>query len=76
VRWGTGPFFCPPPCSVIYKAFDDAWDQIAPAVSGRADALEATRLKLANVILGLASNGARDARALADAAVQAMKLRP
>jgi hypothetical protein len=71
-----GAVYDPAALKVIYKAFDDAWDQIAPAVSGRADALEATRLKLANVILGLASNGARDAQALADAAVQAMKLRP
>ena len=36
-----GAVYDPAALKVIYKAFDDAWDQIAPAVSGRADALEA-----------------------------------
>jgi hypothetical protein len=36
------------------KAFDDGWDQVKPTISKRSKALETARLKLANVVLGLA----------------------
>jgi len=59
----------PDELKVLFKAFDDAWERIAPGVSGRAEAIEAARIKLANVILGLAHNGSRDAEQIKDAAL-------
>jgi hypothetical protein len=56
----------------LFKAFDEAWEVIAPTTSGRAGAIEATRMKLANVILGLASGGERDGDVLKSAAIQIM----
>jgi hypothetical protein len=67
---------------ILGKAFDDAWAQIAPNVSSRADAIDAARYRLATMILGLANNASPlDAQRLTDAAVQMMhanltKLRP
>lgn len=60
----------------IGKAFDDAWDQIAPSVSGRPSAIEAARLKLANVVLSLAKNGALDAERLTEEALKIMSADP
>jgi hypothetical protein len=54
------------------KAFDDAWTQIAPHISKRAQAIEAARLTLADTVLGLAKMGNFDPQQLADAAVRRM----
>lgn len=67
--FGSGSFR-PDQLKVLYKAFDDAWDVIAPSVSSRAAAVEAARMKLANVILSLAQSGNWDAEQIKDAAVQ------
>ena len=56
----------------LFKAFDDAWDVLAPEVSGRPEAIEAARMRLANIILGLASNGTIDPEQLARMAVGIM----
>jgi len=47
----------PDQLKVIGQAFDDAWEQIKDAVSGRDSAVEASRLKLANAVLAVASTG-------------------
>jgi hypothetical protein len=44
----------------VGKAFDDAWEQIAPEVSTRPAAIEAARMKLAQIVLSLAKNGTVD----------------
>ena len=54
------------------KAFDDAGNRISPHISNRAVAIEASRLTLADVILGLAKAGTIDPQKLADAAVRRM----
>ena len=59
----------------IGKAFDDAWEQISPQVSARAAAVEAARLKLAEIVLSLTKDGPRDPGKLAEAAVQLMLAR-
>jgi hypothetical protein len=69
----TNGSYSPDQLKALGKAFDDAWGQIAPAVSKRPRAIEAARLKLADVILGLARNGNFDAQWLADTAVQVMR---
>ena len=57
-------------------AFDDAWSRISPFVSARARAVEAARLKLAGIVLGLANNRTIDPRQLADTAVRLMQAPP
>ena len=56
----------------IGKAFDDAWEQISPQISARADAIEAARLKLAEIVLSLTKDGTRDPGKLAEAAMRLM----
>lgn len=65
----------PDQLKALGKAFDDAWDRIAPTISKRPRAIEAARLKLADIVLGLAKNGNFDAQWLADSAVQVMRSR-
>jgi hypothetical protein len=62
----------PDELKILFKAFDEAWAAIAPTTSGRASAIEATRIRLANVILGLASGGERDVAVLKSTAIQIM----
>jgi hypothetical protein len=54
----------------MFQAFDDAWRAIADQVGPDPKAIEATRLRLANVILSLAGEGADDAAALKNAALR------
>jgi hypothetical protein len=54
----------------LFEAFDGAWVVLAPNYTD--DAAEAARIKLANVILGLASGGEKDAARLLAAAIQIM----
>jgi hypothetical protein len=70
----------PAQLKALGKAFDDAWDRISPDVSNRGEA-EAARLKLAEIVFGLAKEGNFDPQWLADTAVQVMlappqKIRP
>jgi predicted RNA-binding protein associated with RNAse of E/G family len=66
----AGGAYGPDQLKALGKAFDDAWARIAPTVSSRAKAIEASRLKLAEVILSLAKQGNFDPQWLADTAVQ------
>ena len=66
----------PEQLKALRKAFDEAWEGIAPGVSTRPAAIEAARLKLAEIVLGLAKNGNLDPQQLADAAVQLMRSPP
>jgi hypothetical protein len=71
----------PDQLKALGKAFDDAWGRISPNVSARPPAIEASRLKLAEIILSLAKQRNFDPAWLADSAVQMMlapprKLRP
>jgi hypothetical protein len=49
--------FDPDQFKIIGQAFDQAWEQLAPQVSGRAEAFAAARLKLANAVLAVAKTG-------------------
>jgi hypothetical protein len=71
-----GTSFDPDQLKALYEAFDAAWARVAPDVSARPKAIEATRLKLAEIILGLAKTGNFDPSQLADAAVQLMLTGP
>ena len=61
----------PDELKILCKAFDEAWDVLAPSISGRADAVEAARVKLANIVLGLAQSKSNDAEQIKDAALRA-----
>ena len=71
-----GASFDPNTLKLVYKAFDDAWEQVAPQVSNRPEAIEAARMKLAGIVIGLARNGTADPEAITDAAVKAMQTPP
>jgi hypothetical protein len=60
--------------AVLYKAFDAAWDEVTPTVSKRPDAITAARLKLANIVLGLAKRDSSDAELIKTKAVQMFRL--
>ena len=65
----------PEQLKALGQAFDGAWEQIASGVSARPAAIEAARLKLAEIVPGLAKNGNLDQQ-LAEAAVQLMRAPP
>jgi hypothetical protein len=60
---------------VIFEAFDDAWDEVAPDVSNRASAVEVTRLSLIEIVLGLAAAGPIERIGIKTAAVYAFRLK-
>ena len=60
----------------IKKAFDKAWDQISPQISKRPDAIEASRMKLATVVLSIAKRGLLDPQQLTDEALRLMSAGP
>jgi hypothetical protein len=47
--------FGPDALKVIYKAYDDAWNEIAPKVSTEPCAVEWAKMSLATIMLGLAN---------------------
>lgn len=71
-----GASYDPATLQVLYKAFDDAREQVKPQISLRPEAIEAGRMKLAEILLSLARNGTVDAQALTDAAIRAMLAAP
>ena len=71
-----GASFDPQQLQAIAKAFDDAWEQIAPSVGNRQQAVEAARLKLANVVLSLAKNGTQETERLTEEALKIMFANP
>jgi hypothetical protein len=55
----------------IGKAFDDAWAEIGPALTGDLQ-IEGARLRLANAILSVAREDSRDAAVMKEAALRIM----
>lgn len=68
--------YTPDQLKVVGKAFENAWEQVAPLVSKRPETIEAARLKLAAIVLSLTKDGSRDAQQLEDAAVKKMLAGP
>jgi hypothetical protein len=62
----------PSELKAIVQAFDDAWSQVAGNFGGNPLAVEAVRLKLANIVLANATSHHGDASALTTAALQAL----
>ena len=68
--------FEPHQLRVVQKAFDDAWEVVALQVSARPEAIEAARMKLAELVIDLARNGEPNSQAISDTAVQRMLADP
>jgi hypothetical protein len=58
--WAT--CFAPDELSLIFKAYDDAWREVAPTIGSDPLAIETARMILATVVLGLAANAEPMAR--------------
>jgi hypothetical protein len=50
--------FAPDDLKAIFRAFDDAWSEVAPKVGTDPVAVETARMVLATTVLGLAANTA------------------
>jgi hypothetical protein len=71
-----GATFDPAQMKAIGQAFDGAWEQIAPQVSKRPEAIEAARYKLAQLVLSLAKRGILDPEELKEEALRLMREAP
>ena len=71
-----GASFDPETLKKLFLAFDAAWTELSSEVTSRADAIEAARMKLAEYVIMLATNGTRDPDKLAQAAVAMMRAKP
>ena len=67
-----GASFGPEALKGITQAFDDAWNSIAADFGNNPLAIEAARLKLANVILAIAHDDRADPEEIKRAALQVM----
>lgn len=63
----------PDQLKVLFEAFDDAWDSIAANYDSPL-AIEAARLKLANIILSIPENGSNDPEQIKSIALRVMAL--
>jgi hypothetical protein len=70
---GVGACYGPKQLETIGEAFDQAWSCIAYRFGDNALAIEAARLRLASVIFEQAPRFSRDATALRDAALRALR---
>jgi phage baseplate assembly protein W len=60
----------PETLKVLFQAFDEAWQKLAPSCGESALSIHAARLKLANAVLSAAREGTTDARAIRDSALK------
>ena len=69
--------FEPDKLKSVYKAFDTAWERIAPGVSDHAEAIAAARMKLAETVLAAAKSLEDfDANGLAEISLERMYAEP
>lgn len=68
-----GAAFRPDELKVIAAAFDEAWGELSGDISSRAAAIDASRLSLATIVLGLAKAGPIDRMQIKTAAVDAFR---
>lgn len=68
-----GAAFPPDVLRVLFAAFDDAWAELAPDVSGDPNVVDAARLSLAGLVLSAARAGPIDRDRIKTAAVDAFR---
>lgn len=66
--------FGPATLHVVYQAFDEAWSEIAANYSP--NQVEAARMRLANILLSVTTDGMTDAATLKRLALQLMAEAP
>jgi len=64
----------PDTLKVLFQAFDEAWKEVAPLTSQDEMAVEAARLKLASMVLTVATSESRDAEQIKSAALILMNI--
>jgi hypothetical protein len=69
----AGAAFPPDVLKVLFDAFEDAWRELAPHISGDPTVIEAARLSLAEIVLGIARAGPIDRDRIKSAAVDAFR---
>jgi hypothetical protein len=65
----------PETLKVLFQAFDEAWKEVEPLTSQDEMAVEAARLKLASIVLTVATRESRDAEQIKSAALILMNIR-
>jgi hypothetical protein len=70
-----GTAFGPAAIKAIGQAFDTAWNEVEPSISGRPSAVGDARLSLANIVLSLASEDTRDPEPLKRDALRIFQLK-
>jgi hypothetical protein len=63
-------FYGPETLKVLFQAFDEAWQTLAPSCGENTLSIHAARLKLANAILSVAREGSTDPGAIKDGALK------
>jgi len=66
----------PDTLKVLFQAFDEAWKEVAPRTGQDEIAVEAARLKLASIVLTVATRESRDAEQIKNAALVLMNIHP
>ena len=61
---------------IIFKAFDNVWDQVAGGLGSDPNAIETARTRLASIVLTLAEREPLDLAGLQDQALDRFRLSP
>jgi hypothetical protein len=69
-----GASYGPETLKIVCQAFDDAWSSIAANFGDDPPAIEAARLRLANIILSFPHNEVGDAERIKNSSLQIMAL--
>jgi hypothetical protein len=64
----------PETLKILYQAFDDAWEALAPMYAGDPDRAEIARLKLANTILSFPIEEITNAEQIKNSSLQIVAL--
>ena len=65
----------PAQLGILFRAFDLAWSKLAPDIGSNVQTIEAARLKLANLVLAIASaGGVEDPDLMADTALKVYRV--
>ena len=64
----------PDTLKVLFQAFDEAWKEVAPLTGQNEMAVEAARLRLASIVLTVATSESRDAEQIKSAALILMNM--
>jgi hypothetical protein len=71
----SGRAFGPDALSVVAKAFDDAWVEIEPSVTGGPERTRAAKLSLLNIVVSLAKYETTDPDPVRNEAVRIFQLK-